>query len=68
MPTANYKKAISIIKEELPKIETITEKKKAETKLLGLSSKIIYTIFKGRPLEDKEELISELSDMLNVPS
>lgn len=58
------KKLITEIRAELDKIEAL-EDAKQEKKLRGLACRILMTTFKGRSEEDKEEFLSELSDVLD---
>lgn len=58
------KKLISEIRTELDKIEVL-EDAKQEKKLRGLACRILMSTMKGKSEEDKEECLSELSDVLD---
>ena len=58
------KKLITEIRAELDKIEAL-EDAKQEKKLRGLACRILMSTMKGKSEEDKEEFLSELSDVLD---
>lgn len=58
------KKLISEIRAGLDNIEALEEAKQ-EKRLRALACRILMSTMKGKSEEDKEECLSELSDMLD---